>query len=51
MPKKPKKNPFAVEFAKMGAKARNKTLTAEQRSDIARKAVQARWQKAMGKGA
>lgn len=35
----------------LGGKARAKKLTAEQRQDIARKAVQARWAKKKGKGA
>jgi len=34
-----------------GGKARAKKLTPEQRQDIARKAVQARWAKKKGKGA
>jgi len=44
MPKK--KNPAAVALGRRGAKKRNERLTAEQRSEIARKAVQARWEKA-----
>lgn len=39
MPKKPL---TITEFARMGGKARAKKLTAEQRSAIAKKAVQAR---------
>jgi len=46
---KPQKNPAAVELGRLGGKkggpARAKKLTAEQRSDIARKAAQKRWQK------
>ncbi len=37
----------AREMASLGGKARAKKLTAEQRSEAARKAVQARWQKAL----
>jgi len=44
-----KKNPHAVALGKMGGskggKIRAAKLTAEQRSEIARKAVQARWAK------
>lgn len=50
MPKKKKKipsvkNPAAVELGKLGGKARAKSLTAKQRSEIAREAVNARWKK------
>jgi len=42
-----KKNPIAVAFGKLGAskggKARAKKLSAKRRSEIARKAVLARW--------
>jgi len=41
----PKKNPAAVALGRKGGKARLKTMTAEQRSESARKAVQARWKK------
>ena len=43
------KNPHAVALGRLGAqkggRARAKKLTPEQRSEIARKAVQARWAK------
>ena len=43
------KNPAAVELGRLGGKkggkARAKKLTPEQRSDIARKAAKARWNK------
>ena len=46
-PSTPEKNPAAVALGKLGGKkggpARAKKLTAEQRSDIARMAAQARW--------
>ena len=45
----PKKNPNAVALGRLGGlkggKARAKKLTAGQRSEIARKAALARWQK------
>jgi hypothetical protein len=41
--KTPKKNPHAVALGKRGSRARNEILTAEQRSAIARKAINARW--------
>jgi len=45
-----KKNPHAVALGKMGgrksAKARMEKLTPEQRQEIARHAVRARWAKA-----
>ena len=45
-----KKNPIAVAFGKLGAskggKARAKKLSSKRRSEIARKAVLARWEKA-----
>jgi hypothetical protein len=44
-----RKNPAAVALGKRGAKARMKKLTPEQRSDVARKAVTARWKKAQQK--
>ena len=37
------KDPAAVSLGSRGGKARRKALTAEQRSDIARKAARARW--------
>jgi general stress protein YciG len=42
------KDSYAAEFARKGGKARAKKLTPEQRSEIARKAVQARWAKQKG---
>jgi hypothetical protein len=43
------KNPAAVELGRMGGlkggKARAETLTPERRSEIARKAAEARWKK------
>jgi hypothetical protein len=50
MQKKQKKNPNAVALGKLGGskggKIRAERLTAEQRTEIARKAVTARWAKA-----
>lgn len=50
---KKRKNPHAQALAKLGAskggKARAKKLTPEERSEIARKAVKARWAKAKSK--
>jgi hypothetical protein len=40
-----KKNPAAVQLGKRGAKARMQKLTAEQRSEVARTAAAARWNK------
>jgi hypothetical protein len=40
-----RKNPAAVALGKLGAKARAKLLTPEQRSDIARRAVNERWRR------
>jgi hypothetical protein len=46
-PPPPKKNPHAVALGRLGGKkggpARSKRLTAEQRSEIGRKAAKARW--------
>ncbi|HEV2323844.1 MAG TPA: hypothetical protein VGS10_07820 [Terracidiphilus sp.] len=39
------KNPAAVSLGRKGGEARAKSLTAEQRSEAARKAVKARWAK------
>lgn len=36
---------YATEFARKGGKARAKKLTPEERSESARKAVEARWAK------
>jgi hypothetical protein len=38
-----RKNPAAVALGRLGAKARLTKLTAEQRTDVARKAAAARW--------
>jgi len=43
---KVRKDEAAVALGRKGGKARLRTMTAEQRSEIARKAVQARWEKA-----
>ena len=49
MPKTHKKNPYAVALGRRGGKiggpARAASMTAEERSESARKAVQARWAK------
>lgn len=48
-----RKNPYAVALGKRGAKkgglARAAAMTPEERSESARRAVQARWAKARGK--
>jgi hypothetical protein len=53
MQKKQKKNPNAVALGKLGGskggKIRAERLTAEQRTEIARKAVTARWANARAK--
>ena len=41
-----RKNPAAVALGRRGGKARGRRLTAERRSEIARKAARARWAKA-----
>ena len=38
-----KKNPAAVALGKRGAKARMKKMTPEQRSEVAKQAIKARW--------
>jgi len=43
--KKREKDPNAVALGKKGGKARIEKMTAEQRREIARKAVLARWAK------
>jgi len=52
MTKKKPKNPHAVALGRLGGlkggKARTDRLTAEQRRELARKAVQARWAKVRG---
>ena len=40
-----RKNPNAVALGRKGGKARVKSLTPEERSEAARKAVLARWKK------
>jgi hypothetical protein len=49
IPAKPEKNPAAVALGRLGGlrggKSRAARLTAEQRSDIARKGAQQRWSK------
>ena len=45
MVKKSEKDPHAVHLGRLGGKARTQKLTAEQRSDLARKAARARWAK------
>ncbi len=42
---------YASSFASLGGKARAKKLSPEQRREIARKAVLARWARAKGKRA
>jgi hypothetical protein len=42
---KKKKNEAAAALGKLGGIARAKTLSKEQRSSVAKKAAQARWQK------
>jgi hypothetical protein len=44
-----KKDPHAVALGRKGGKARLQKLTSEQRREIARKAVTARWAKARTK--
>lgn len=48
-PEEPEKNPAAVALGRLGGKkggaARAKKLTAEERSEIAKKAALARWKK------
>ena len=45
MAKKREKNPHAVALGQLGAKARLLKLTPEQRQEIAKKAIRARWAK------
>ena len=45
---KKKKQLTVSEMAKMGGKARAKSLTAERRKEIARKAIATRWAKKPG---
>jgi hypothetical protein len=46
MTKKKEKDPNAVALGRKGGKARLQKLTPEERSDIARRAVKARWARA-----
>jgi hypothetical protein len=46
MTMKKEKDPNAVALGRKGGKARLQKMTPEQRSDIARKAVKARWARA-----
>jgi len=46
MTKKKEKDPNAVALGRKGGKARLQKMTPEQRSELARKAVSARWAKA-----
>lgn len=52
-PEKPEKNPAAVALGRLGGQkggaARAKKLTAEERSEIAKKAAEARWGKRSAK--
>jgi len=41
--KKGAKNPHAVALGQLGAKARQQSLSPEQRREIAKKAIAARW--------
>jgi hypothetical protein len=45
MPKRPKIADYARWFASQGGKARAKKMTSAERSESARRAVQARWSK------
>jgi len=45
MSEKKNKNPNAVALGRLGARARQEKLTAEQRRTIAQKAIRARWSK------
>jgi len=49
MSKGKEKNPHAVHLGQLGGKARTRTLTPEQRSEIAKKAARTRWAKAKKK--
>jgi hypothetical protein len=44
-----KKDPHAVALGRKGGKARLQKMTSEQRKDIARRAVNARWAKVRAK--
>jgi hypothetical protein len=45
MAKKKEKNPHAVYLGHLGGKARTQKLSAEERTAIARRAAQIRWEK------
>jgi len=45
MADKKAKNPHAVELGRRGGKARLHKMTPEQRREVARKAIAARWEK------
>jgi hypothetical protein len=45
MAKKKAKNPHAVALGRMGGKARLQKMSAEQRKEIAQKAIKSRWDK------
>jgi hypothetical protein len=45
-----RKDPAAVSLGRRGGKARLKTMTKEQRSELARNAVLARWARKSPKG-
>jgi hypothetical protein len=49
MSEKKQKNPHAVALGRLGAQARQKKLTPEQRRAIAQKAIRTRWSKARKK--
>ncbi len=51
MGRKKRKDPAAVKLGKAGAKARSLKLTKEERSELARNAARARWDKRKTKGA
>jgi hypothetical protein len=44
-PEEEGKDPAAVELGKRGGRARAESMTAEQRSEIARRAAEQRWKK------
>jgi len=45
MAKKKGKNPHAVYLGQLGGRARTHKLTSEERSELARRAAQIRWEK------
>ena len=44
-PKAKRKNPAAVKLGRLGARARSKRMTAAERSESARRAVNERWRR------